>query len=161
LQWNNPPPAGGVSGYGNLQKKVSVIYEENEESKSKSKMLFQSLPMNPSSSNEGQLMLQNQLSVSVSAMPRSNANELGNTNKALKNIDQAAVEEEDGEESENAEQEEHKNASPTPALNLLKPEDANPNRRLKGAPVILIERFSSKKVVNHLLHGFLNSSGGL
>ena len=105
-------------------------------------------------------MLQNQLSVSVSAMPRSNANELGNTNKALKNIDQVAVEEEDGEESENAEQEEHKQASPTPALNLLKPEDANPNRRLKGAPVILIERFSSKKVVNHLLHGFLNSSGG-
>jgi len=84
LQWNIPP-AAGVSGYGNLQKKVSVIYEENEESKSKSKMLFQSLPMNPSSLNEGQLMLQNQLS--VAAMPNSNANDFSNTNKALKNME--------------------------------------------------------------------------
>jgi len=71
-----------------------------------------------------------------------------------------AVEEEDGEESENNEHEEHKQASPTPALNLLKPEDIYPNRRLQGAPVILIERFSSKKVVNHLLHGLLISLGG-
>ena len=82
MQWNIPP-AAGVSGYGNLQKKVSVIYEENEESKSK--MLFQSLPMKPYSFNEGQLMSQNHLS--VAAMPKSNANDLSNNNKALKNME--------------------------------------------------------------------------
>lgn len=103
-------------------------------------------------------MFQNRLS--VAAMPKSNANEISQTNKMLKNIDQVAVEDVDEEGSENAEQEEHKEARLTPGLNLLKPEDIYPNRRLKGAPVILIERFSSKKVVNHLLHGLLNSSGG-
>ena len=103
-------------------------------------------------------MFQNQLS--VAAIPKSNANDLSQTNKVLKNIEQVAVQEVDDEEIENAEQEEHKQVSPIPALNLLKPEDVYQNRRLKGAPVILIERFSSKKVVNHLLHGLLNSSGG-
>jgi CO dehydrogenase/acetyl-CoA synthase beta subunit len=81
---------------------------------------------------------------------------LGGTNKVLKNISHPAVEEVDDEESENIEQEEHKQEKPTP-LDLLKPEDDNQNRgRRFGAPVILIERFSSKKVVNHLLHGLLN-----
>ena len=89
-------------------------------------------------------------------MPQSKVNELGGTNKVIHNIQNAAVEEVDDEESENVEEEEHKQESPSP-LNLLKPEDANPNRgRRFGAPVILIERFSSKKVVNHLLHGLLN-----
>jgi len=35
-----------------------------------------------------------------------------------------------------------------------------PNRRLIGAPKILIERFSSKKVLNKLLHGVICPSLG-
>jgi hypothetical protein len=105
---------------GNLQKNVSVIYEENEESKSKSKILIQSLPFNPSSSNEAQQILQNQLS--GGPMPKSGFNDLRNTNKVLHSLVHAAVEEVDDEGSENVEHEEHKKATPTP-LNLLKAED--------------------------------------
>ena len=134
---------------------VSVIYEENEESKSK--MLIHSTPINRSSSNKGQHTVQNQ--IGCGGTLKGNANDFSYTNKALNNIEHVAVEEVDGEESDDVKREEHKQATPAP-LNLLKPEDISQNRagRLHGAPVILIERFSSKKIANNLLHALLNSS---